>query len=206
MSEPMPPISSATTTKTEPTMTGQTSLLDMPLLAPLAPPKAEAPEAAKQSKAAQAYRTISEVAEELDLPQHVLRFWETKFSQIRPMKRAGGRRFYRPEDVELLRLIKGLLHQEGYTIKGVQKVLKQTRGRLVLLGSAKAAANAATTRAARKHLTETPSPAPVAEAPKAVASVPSLEQAAPAPSLDAQALRETAERLRALEARLRSLL
>lgn len=74
-------------------------------------------------KSDQAFRTISEVADELDLPQHVLRFWETKFSQISPMKRGGGRRYYRPEDVELLRTIKALLHFDGYTIKGVQKLL-----------------------------------------------------------------------------------
>jgi DNA-binding transcriptional MerR regulator len=76
------------------------------------------------SKAAGAFRTISEVASELDVPQHVLRFWETRFSQIRPLKRAGGRRYYRPEDVELLRRIRGLLYQHGYTIKGVQKLLR----------------------------------------------------------------------------------
>ena len=76
-------------------------------------------------KSKQAFRTISEVSEELDLPQHVLRFWETKFRQVSPMKRGGGRRYYRPEDVELLRRIKALLHTEGYTIKGVQRMLAQ---------------------------------------------------------------------------------
>jgi DNA-binding transcriptional MerR regulator len=76
------------------------------------------------AKSASAFRTISEVATELDVPQHVLRFWETRFSQIRPLKRAGGRRYYRPEDVELLRRIRGLLYQHGYTIKGVQKLLR----------------------------------------------------------------------------------
>jgi DNA-binding transcriptional MerR regulator len=75
-------------------------------------------------KSAGAFRTISEVAEQLDIPQHVLRFWETRFSQVRPLKRAGGRRYYRPEDVELLRRIRGLLYQQGYTIKGVQKLLR----------------------------------------------------------------------------------
>ena len=79
--------------------------------------------ARRTNKSEQAFRTISEVAEELDLPQHVLRFWETKFNQISPMKRGGGRRYYRPEDVELLRTIKALLHFDGYTIKGVQKLL-----------------------------------------------------------------------------------
>ena len=77
-------------------------------------------------KSAAAFRTISEVAEELDVPQHVLRFWESKFTQIRPMKRGGGRRYYRPEDVGLLRRIRQLLYQEGYTIRGVQKLLRES--------------------------------------------------------------------------------
>ncbi|MDB5359096.1 MAG: transcriptional regulator [Rhodospirillales bacterium] len=76
-------------------------------------------------KSATAFRTISEVADELDVPQHVLRFWETKFPQIRPLKRGGGRRYYRPEDVELLRKVAKLLYQEGYTIKGVQRLLRE---------------------------------------------------------------------------------
>jgi DNA-binding transcriptional MerR regulator len=75
-------------------------------------------------KAPDAFRTISEVAEELDLPQHVLRFWETRFVQIKPMKRGGGRRYYRPDDVDLLRGIRHLLYGEGYTIRGVQRILK----------------------------------------------------------------------------------
>ena len=79
----------------------------------------------KNAKSADAFRTISEVAAELDLPQHVLRFWETKFSKLRPLKRGGGRRYYRPEDVALLRHIRSLLYDEGYTIKGVQKLLRQ---------------------------------------------------------------------------------
>ena len=78
----------------------------------------------RREKSATAFRTISEVATELDLPQHVLRFWESKFAQVRPMKRGGGRRYYRPEDVELLRRIRGLLYEDGYTIKGVQKLLR----------------------------------------------------------------------------------
>jgi DNA-binding transcriptional MerR regulator len=77
------------------------------------------------SKAAEAFRTIAEVADELEVPKHVLRFWEAKFPQIRPMKRGGGRRYYRPEDMELLRGIRHLLHAEGYTIKGVQKILRE---------------------------------------------------------------------------------
>jgi DNA-binding transcriptional MerR regulator len=81
-------------------------------------------------KSASAFRTISEVANELKVEQHVLRFWESKFSQIAPLKRGGGRRYYRPEDVELLKNIHHLLYQEGYTIKGVQKLLHSTRGNL----------------------------------------------------------------------------
>jgi DNA-binding transcriptional MerR regulator len=77
------------------------------------------------SKALEAFRTISEVADDLDVPKHVLRFWEVKFPQIRPMKRGGGRRYYRPEDLVLLRGIQHLLHAEGYTIKGVQKILRE---------------------------------------------------------------------------------
>ena len=76
-------------------------------------------------KSADAYRTISEVAEDLKLPQHVLRFWETRFPQVKPLKRAGGRRFYRREDVELLRAVKALLYGDGYTIKGVQRMLRE---------------------------------------------------------------------------------
>ena len=81
--------------------------------------------AKSNGKSAAAFRTISEVAEELDVPQHVLRFWESKFSQVKPLKRGGGRRYYRPEDVELLRKIRALLYQDGYTIKGVQKLLRE---------------------------------------------------------------------------------
>jgi DNA-binding transcriptional MerR regulator len=76
-------------------------------------------------KSPEAYRTIREVADAMDLPQHVLRFWETRFPQIRPLKRAGGRRYYRPDDIERLRLIRRLLYDEGYTIKGVQKLFKE---------------------------------------------------------------------------------
>lgn len=76
-------------------------------------------------KSPDAYRTISEVAEELGLPQHVLRFWETRFPQIKPLKRGGGRRYYRPDDIDLVRGIQTLLYSEGYTIKGVQRILKE---------------------------------------------------------------------------------
>ncbi len=81
--------------------------------------------ARRQAKSAAAFRTISEVASELAVPQHVLRFWESKFSQIRPLKRGGGRRYYRPEDVTLLRRIRQCLYEDGYTIKGVQRLLRE---------------------------------------------------------------------------------
>jgi DNA-binding transcriptional MerR regulator len=84
------------------------------------------------AKSPDAFRTISEVAEDLDLPQHVLRFWETRFAQIRPLKRGGGRRYYRPDDVELLRGIRFLLYGEGYTIRGVQRILKEQGPRFVI--------------------------------------------------------------------------
>ncbi|MBL8673469.1 MAG: MerR family transcriptional regulator [Rhodospirillales bacterium] len=84
----------------------------------------------RMEKSAHAFRTISEVATELDVPQHVLRFWESKFNQVRPLKRGGGRRYYRPEDIDLLRRIRSLLYDDGYTIKGVQRLLKEARGRL----------------------------------------------------------------------------
>jgi len=76
-------------------------------------------------KAPDAFRTISEVSETLDVPQHVLRFWEAKFAQVKPLKRAGGRRYYRPEDIDLLKGVRTLLYAEGFTIKGVQKVLRE---------------------------------------------------------------------------------
>lgn len=82
-------------------------------------------------KSSHAFRTISEVSEEIDVPQHVLRFWESKFAQIRPLKRGGGRRYYRPEDIELLKRIKNFLYKQGYTIKGVQRLLKEKRSEAV---------------------------------------------------------------------------
>lgn len=86
-------------------------------------------------KSPEAFRTISEVSDELNVPQHVLRFWESKFSQIRPLKRGGRRRYYRPEDVMLLRGIRRLLYEDGYTIKGVQKMLKERGVRAVADGA-----------------------------------------------------------------------
>ena len=92
-------------------------------------------------KSPDAFRTISEVAEQLDLPQHVLRFWETRFSQIKPMKRGGGRRYYRPQDVDLIKGIRHMLYDQGYTIKGVQKLLRENGVQfLVAIGSGDVAA------------------------------------------------------------------
>jgi DNA-binding transcriptional MerR regulator len=89
----------------------------------------EAAPARRVAKSPAAFRTTGEVAEELDLPPHVLRFWESKFAQLKPLKRGGGRRYYRPEDVDLLRSIQRWLYQEGYTIRGVQKLLRAGGGR-----------------------------------------------------------------------------
>lgn len=88
------------------------------------------PAPARLKKAPNAFRTISEVADELHIPQHVLRFWETKFPQVKPLKRGGGRRYYRPDDIALLRRISDLLYIQGYTIKGVQRLLREGGGRL----------------------------------------------------------------------------
>ena len=84
----------------------------------------------RNGKSVAAFRTISEVADDLEVPPHVLRFWETKFTQVKPLKRGGGRRYYRPEDVALLRRIRELLYGDGYTIKGVQRLLKDGGGKL----------------------------------------------------------------------------
>ncbi len=86
-------------------------------------------------KSAEAFRTITEVAENLEVPQHVLRFWETRFSQIKPLKRAGGRRYYRPEDVQLITAIRRLLYDEGFTIRGVQRLLRE-KGAKAITGGA----------------------------------------------------------------------
>ena len=88
-------------------------------------------------KSPEAFRTISEVSKDLSLPQHVLRFWETKFAQIKPIKRGGGRRYNRPEDVDLLKGIKNLLYNDGYTIRGVQKVIKENGPKNILFSTNK---------------------------------------------------------------------
>jgi DNA-binding transcriptional MerR regulator len=108
-----------------------------------------------------AFRTISEAAEDLGLPQHVLRFWETRFPQIKPLKRGGGRRYYRPDDVELLRAVKQLLYGEGYTIKGVQRLFKEQGARAVIAGSLggdEAREPAAPTHRERPKLAARPAP------------------------------------------------
>lgn len=92
-------------------------------------------------KSAEAFRTISEVGRVLDVPQHVLRFWESKFSQVKPLKRGGGRRYYRPEDVALLRRIRDLLYTEGYTIRGVHRLFRETGVKAVLEGTGDTALN-----------------------------------------------------------------
>jgi len=108
-------------------------------------------------KSPDAFRTISEVAEEMDLPQHVLRFWETRFPQVKPLKRGGGRRYYRPDDVELLRAVKQLLYGEGYTIKGVQKLLRERGAASVARGSG---AREAPAKSAAVATESGPQPAP----------------------------------------------
>jgi DNA-binding transcriptional MerR regulator len=105
-------------------------------------------------KSQSAFRTISEVSEDLGVPQHVLRFWESKFTQLRPLKRGGGRRYYRPEDLTLLRRIHDLLYKEGYTIKGVQRVLRVPR-------KAAGAPDAETAAAPKAEVADAPAATPV---------------------------------------------
>jgi DNA-binding transcriptional MerR regulator len=114
-------------------------------------------------KSPEAFRTISEVAEEMDLPQHVLRFWETRFPQIKPLKRGGGRRYYRPDDVDLLRAVKQLLYGEGYTIKGVQKLLREQGAALVARGLVGRERAEATKAAASPAVEKLPAPRSAAE-------------------------------------------
>jgi DNA-binding transcriptional MerR regulator len=121
-------------------------------------------------KSPDAFRTISEVADDLDLPQHVLRFWETRFPQIKPLKRGGGRRYYRPDDVELLKGIRHLLYDHGYTIKGVQKLLKNNGNKFV---AAAASGDLATMEAlAAQSEAEDDAPAP----PQKTVNVASLDE------------------------------
>ena len=136
------------------------------------------------SKAQEAFRTISEVADELSVPKHVLRFWEVKFPQVRPMKRGGGRRYYRPEDLELLRGIRHLLHAEAYTIKGVQKILRE-QGIDAVKDIARAAAAAAEAKGGGRGKRRRRAEAPATAAQSAAAPAPEVSAAAapePAPS------------------------
>lgn len=127
-------------------------------------------------KSIDAFRTISEVAEELDLPQHVLRFWETRFAQIRPMKRGGGRRYYRPDDVELLKGIRYLLYVRGFTIKGVQRILKESGNRFVMSVGAGDAASIDSIQIGRM---EVEGPEEADEMPDEILDEPSLDPVAP---------------------------
>lgn len=109
-------------------------------------------------KSPDAFRTISEVADDLDLPQHVLRFWETRFPQIKPLKRGGGRRYYRPDDVELLKGIRHLLYDHGYTIKGVQKLLKNNGNKFVAAAASGDLATMEALAAQSEEENDTPQP------------------------------------------------
>jgi DNA-binding transcriptional MerR regulator len=124
-------------------------------------------------KSAEAFRTISEVALELDVPQHVLRFWESRFAQIKPVKRAGGRRYYRPDDIDLLKGIRALLYNDGFTIKGVQKVLKERGLRHVAeVGRGGKPVQAAPVVIEKIVYVEKPAPVPVKKRPAHLRAVP----------------------------------
>lgn len=142
-------------------------------------------------KSPEAFRTISEVAETLDVPPHVLRFWESRFAQVKPVKRGGGRRYYRPEDVRLLRGIRGLLYDDGMTIKGVQKILRE-RGARHVIGLGTLPEAAAPAPEAPRPITSPEAPPPIASrdalppvaAPRATARNGAAEPAPPAPQAD----------------------
>ena len=135
-------------------------------------------------KSPEAFRTIREVADAMDLPQHVLRFWETRFPQIRPLKRAGGRRYYRPDDVERLRVIKRLLYDEGYTIKGVQKLFKEQGAQALAAAGAEARPPFETATARPRAATTFPA----RPRPRAIAIGAERAPSIPAPSLSADEL------------------
>src|SRR5260370_36408441 len=141
------------------------------------------PAARRAAKSAGAFRTISEVAEELDVPQHVLRFWESKFTQVRPLKRGGGRRYYRPEDVLLLRRIRQCLYQDGYTIKGVQRLLRE--GALKNMAIAEPVVAEPPAEPAKKA-------PPVKSEPNPPPLLPAIERASPAPATGLQSVRAQA--------------
>jgi DNA-binding transcriptional MerR regulator len=151
------------------------------------------------SKSAEAFRTISEVADELDVQKHVLRFWEVKFPQIRPMKRGGGRRYYRPEDMVLLRGIQHLLHAEGYTIKGVQKILREQGIEQVKIYGVEKPASAETGKKAAPDPVKTPAAAGgrIRALPKPVAQPAASNKAAPAATPQRAAIEHAIRELRA---------
>ena len=131
------------------------------------------------NKAPEAFRTISEVAEGLDVPQHVLRFWETRFTQIRPMKRGGGRRYYRPNDVDLLNGIRQLLYGEGYTIRGVQRILRDHGvAHVTAIGRGEIRAEPEPAPPGRAAETEVKAAEPVTVAPEPIAVAAKAEAAA----------------------------
>ncbi|MBT5264774.1 MAG: MerR family transcriptional regulator [Rhodospirillaceae bacterium] len=144
----------------------------------------------RNGKSAAAFRTISEVADDLDVPPHVLRFWETKFAQVRPLKRGGGRRYYRPEDVALLKSIRELLYQDGYTIKGVQRLLKDGAVKPAD-GEGNGAGNGSDTTAATAKSAEPSSAQPVPA--RATAAVPVSITAPGAGSIDNETRRQLRE-------------
>lgn len=161
--------------------------------------------ARRSAKSADAFRTISEVAGDLEVPQHVLRFWETRFAQIKPLKRAGGRRYYRPEDIELLRRIRELLYKHGYTIKGVQRLLKDNG-----LIEVPTPAPVVAVPVVAAPLAPAPAPVPVVAAPTPAPAVPT-RAAAPINDLplfarmpDRPAILATIEELEALKRLLRA--
>ena len=129
-------------------------------------------DARRPAKSAEAFRTISEVAGELDVPPHVLRFWETKFAQVKPLKRGGGRRYYRPEDVNLLRGIRELLYTDGYTIKGVQKLLREGGAKAIVQTQRDGARQ---DRASAEAAPPAPQPKPVAPLPEWVPDEPTVD-------------------------------
>jgi DNA-binding transcriptional MerR regulator len=151
----------------------------------------------RAGKSAEAFRTISEVSTVLEVPQHVLRFWETKFVQVRPLKRAGGRRYYRPEDVSLLRSIRDLLYRDGYTIKGAQKLLREggLRHHPSLRPDSAGSANRRMPRepAGSPLLTHPPAAAPASGRAAGTAPAPALRATTPATAAGLEPLAEGEE-------------
>lgn len=173
----------------------------------LGPPGAARPEAApageatplRARKAPNAFRTISEVADDLHIPQHVLRFWETRFSQVKPLKRGGGRRYYRPDDIALLKRISDLLYTQGYTIKGVQRLLREGGGRLAEEIPPPSAAEQAAAAAERTRNPELPMPG-LAPSPQPAARVLVRQKQDPEAERLRVLLRETLHELEAMRA------